>query len=211
MNLLIDTSGSDLHVGIADGEKLLKSFNAQAMATERGVHDSRLALCVKQLFEEVGVKPAEMHRVGIVIGPGSFTGLRIGLSFVKGLWMALQQPVVAIVQHELVAEQLRAAGAQANFIVTPAYQTGLYYVADWSAPASVRLMKEADWDLPPATTLAGPAAIQSSARLHGHEFMEATIGLEELARLTEVGRPVSDVRSLEPLYVTEFVTHAGKG
>jgi tRNA threonylcarbamoyladenosine biosynthesis protein TsaB len=59
-------------------------------------HQERLAPLVEALFVEAGVAFADLDRIGVTRGPGSFTGLRVGLAFAKGLGFALDRPVVGI-------------------------------------------------------------------------------------------------------------------
>jgi tRNA threonylcarbamoyladenosine biosynthesis protein TsaB len=55
---------------------------------ERG-HQERLPVMAAEAFEATGVTPRDLSHIGVTLGPGSFTGLRVGLSFAKGLAVAL--------------------------------------------------------------------------------------------------------------------------
>jgi tRNA threonylcarbamoyladenosine biosynthesis protein TsaB len=59
-------------------------------------HQERLGLIVRQAMEDAGQVFADLTRIGVTIGPGSFTGLRIGLAFAKGLAAALSIPCVGV-------------------------------------------------------------------------------------------------------------------
>jgi tRNA threonylcarbamoyladenosine biosynthesis protein TsaB len=77
---------------------LVEDGRALAMRTDpmqRG-HQERLAPLVAEVLAEAGAEPASLDRIGVVTGPGSFTGLRVGLAFAKGLGLALARPVVGI-------------------------------------------------------------------------------------------------------------------
>jgi tRNA threonylcarbamoyladenosine biosynthesis protein TsaB len=69
---------------------------------ERG-HQERLAPLVRELAEEAGIAFATLDRIGVTVGPGSFTGLRVGLAFAKGMGLALQKPVVGVGTLEALA------------------------------------------------------------------------------------------------------------
>ena len=75
-----------------DGERVLA---ARSEPMERG-HQERLATLVREAAEEAGVAFRGLDRLGVTVGPGSFTGLRVGLAFMKGLGLALQRPVVGV-------------------------------------------------------------------------------------------------------------------
>ena len=89
--LALDTGLERCSAAVVDGEGVLASAS-EAMA--RG-HQERLAPRVREVLAEAGVSFAAIHRIGVTVGPGSFTGLRVGLAFAKGLGFALGRPVVA--------------------------------------------------------------------------------------------------------------------
>jgi tRNA threonylcarbamoyladenosine biosynthesis protein TsaB len=66
-------------------------------------HLAEIGEAVALLLREVGVPLGDVDRVALVIGPGSFTGLRIGLAYVKGLYAALAMDVVTTSSLELLA------------------------------------------------------------------------------------------------------------
>jgi len=59
-------------------------------------HSQRLLPLVDTLFREIGFSPADLELLAVTRGPGSFTGLRIGIATVKGLGLALDLPVVGV-------------------------------------------------------------------------------------------------------------------
>lgn len=101
--LAIDTaletcSAAVLEVGAA-GERV-RAARAEPMA--RG-HQERLAPLVAETLAEAGVTASQLDRIGVTVGPGSFTGLRVGLAFAKGLGLALDRPVIGIGALEAMA------------------------------------------------------------------------------------------------------------
>jgi tRNA threonylcarbamoyladenosine biosynthesis protein TsaB len=83
---------------VADGRVLARRSEAMA----RG-HQERLAPLVEALAGEARVAFTDLDRVGVTVGPGSFTGLRVGLAFAKGLALALDIPCVGIGSLEALA------------------------------------------------------------------------------------------------------------
>jgi tRNA threonylcarbamoyladenosine biosynthesis protein TsaB len=59
-------------------------------------HDARLAPVVEQVMREAGVGFADLDRIAVIVGPGSFTGVRVGVSFARALALALDIPVVGV-------------------------------------------------------------------------------------------------------------------
>ena len=59
-------------------------------------HQERLASMVGEVMTRAGVAFADLDRIGVTVGPGSFTGLRVGLAFAKGLALALDRPCVGV-------------------------------------------------------------------------------------------------------------------
>ncbi len=82
---------------------------------ERG-HQERLAGRVRDAVGEAGIGFDALDRIGVTIGPGSFTGLRVGLAFAKGLSIALDVPCVGIGSLEALAASVPAQGVVAAAI-----------------------------------------------------------------------------------------------
>ena len=90
--LCIETGTDICSVGIArDGEivSMLESDEGRDHARKVGVF-------VDELLRTTGVAPDEIDAVAVGKGPGSYTGLRIGVSFAKGLCYGLQKPLIAV-------------------------------------------------------------------------------------------------------------------
>ena len=79
-----------------------------ALALERSEamskgHDARLAPLVEELMREAGVGFARLDRIAVIVGPGSFTGVRVGVAFARGLALALEKPAVGVTSLEALA------------------------------------------------------------------------------------------------------------
>jgi tRNA threonylcarbamoyladenosine biosynthesis protein TsaB len=83
--------------------------------TARG-HQERLAPMTRDLMARTGVQFAGLDRIGVTVGPGSFTGLRVGLAFAKGLAFALGRPCVGVGTLEALAAGLEGGGPCAAVI-----------------------------------------------------------------------------------------------
>ncbi len=98
--LNIDTSGAVATVSIArQGEMLgIKENEAQSE------HASFLQPAIKQLLQELQIKMNAIDAVAVVNGPGSYTGLRVGLASAKGICYALNKPLITIGTLPLMAQ-----------------------------------------------------------------------------------------------------------
>ncbi len=66
-------------------------------------HQERLAVMAEAVMAQARLAFSDLDRVGVTVGPGSFTGLRVGLAFAKGLGLALERPVVGVGVLEALA------------------------------------------------------------------------------------------------------------
>lgn len=70
-------------------------------------HARLLGVYVQELLEEIGVKPDELDAVAVGRGPGSYTGLRVGVSMAKGLCYGLNIPLIAVNSLQALAQVAR--------------------------------------------------------------------------------------------------------
>ena len=104
--LALDTTGPHCAAAVARGDAVL------AHASERigRGHAERLAPMVIDTLREAGVEAGEVGRLAVCTGPGSFTGLRVALSYAKGFALPRRLPVVGVDALEIEAERLRRGG-----------------------------------------------------------------------------------------------------
>ena len=88
----IETSSNICGVSFIKGGNCIKTIEEDS---ERK-HVEKIPIFYKKLKDEIGFKNSEISAIAVSIGPGSFTGLRIGLSFAKGLALAQSLPIVPI-------------------------------------------------------------------------------------------------------------------
>jgi tRNA threonylcarbamoyladenosine biosynthesis protein TsaB len=82
------------------------TVRTEYMATESGGHFGGLIPALNFLFTRTDSDPRHVKALGVGIGPGSFTGLRVGLSMVKGMSQALGIPIIGIPSLEALASQI---------------------------------------------------------------------------------------------------------
>ncbi len=97
--LCLDTSTEICSVTVACGEKVL-AFRENADGKS---HAKTLLPFVDEVVKEAGISIREVNAVAVSMGPGSYTGLRIGSSTAKGLCYSLEIPMIAIPTLQIIA------------------------------------------------------------------------------------------------------------
>lgn len=109
MLLVIDTALEKAHVALVQPEGIL-SLRENTNSRE---HAAFVPTAIDEICRETGFPLVEVAGVVVVNGPGSYTGLRVGLSAAKGICFALEKPLYALSTLELMAAALiRHAGEQ---------------------------------------------------------------------------------------------------
>ena len=104
MLLSIDTSTAQLGLALYDGATVA----AELTWTSRARHTVELAPALAGLLERTGLSMGDVTALGIAIGPGSFTSLRVGLAFAKGLALARHLPLIGVPTLDAVAAAVPA-------------------------------------------------------------------------------------------------------
>lgn len=99
MLLAIDTSTARVGLALYDGVSVPGEFIWHSDLH----HTQELAPALAELLRRVDIKMKAVAALGVALGPGSFTSLRVGLAFVKGLVLARHIPVVGIPTLDIVA------------------------------------------------------------------------------------------------------------
>ena len=97
--LAVDTASLSGSVALATGESLV----AESLLNVRSTHSEKLLKQIDLLLDEASWQLADIDLFAAVVGPGSFTGLRIGLATVKGLAQSFNKPIVSVTALEASA------------------------------------------------------------------------------------------------------------
>ncbi len=155
--LTIETATPIESVGLVSGGELLAKRTTRA---GRG-HADRLLASVADVLESASLVLCDLDGIAVSIGPGRFTGLRVGLATAKGLSASTGLPVLPVPTLEALAasvptEQLLGAGAVCAML--DARRGEVYFALFGAAPGSGRLTEDAALD--PAA--AARAAVEAS-------------------------------------------------
>ena len=215
MNLLaVDTSTSSCSVALFNGHRLL----AEELYTAGKTHSRHLLSIIHRILSRCACEPKDIQGIAVTVGPGTFTGLRIGISTVKGIAAATGTSVVGISSLAALAYPLamldrpvvamidarRGEGYHAQ------YQVGAI-VSDLSAPVSVSTPDTAASTLPERAVLVGSGAVLyremfkarypriGFADATSHVIRAASVGMLAMARFE--GQDVDSIDSLIPEYI----------
>ena len=101
--LAIETATSVCSVAFARNGNLLSIREI----TTPNAHSSILTILIEELFREAGLRYADLDAIAVSMGPGSYTGLRIGVATAKGLCYGLDKPLIAIPTLQAMAVGIR--------------------------------------------------------------------------------------------------------
>jgi len=115
LTLAIDTALQSCSAAILDDNQLLAH---QMLSMEKG-HAEHLAPLVAEVVYDAGIALCDLDRVGVTIGPGGFTGIRVGLSFARGLAIGSTIEVVGVNTLAALATSQRGEKDIAVFVGGP--------------------------------------------------------------------------------------------
>ena len=116
--LCCDTSNRTCCAGIYDEEKEL----SYELSLEKRTHSETFMPLVMRVFRECGLNPVDMDALAVTTGPGSFTGIRIGLSAVKGMALATGLNVIPVSSLKALALSVENVAAKpSDTIIVPCF------------------------------------------------------------------------------------------
>ena len=99
ISLFIDTALSYIRVALFKDDKLIDSINEKCEKNMSAIFDSK----VDELFKRNNLELNEVNKIYTVTGPGSFTGIRVGMTFSKVLAMALNKKITPVSELQVLA------------------------------------------------------------------------------------------------------------
>lgn len=122
--LAIDTATEACSLAVQIDDRVLTRFAVAGRS-----HTEQLLPMLHALLGEAGIRPAQLDGYVCGIGPGSFAGVRIGVSFVKGLALGHERPVVGVSSLAMLAAPVLAAGAARVLVAIDARMNEVYFAA----------------------------------------------------------------------------------
>ena len=114
MLLCIETSGKNCSVALFEGLQLV---SIREVHTEQFSHSENLHVFIEQVLKESNLQPKAIKAIVISAGPGSYTGLRIGVATAKGLCYGWDIPLIALPTLRILAEQVTYEFTDIEYII----------------------------------------------------------------------------------------------
>jgi len=219
MILGIETSTAVCSVGLSgDGNQAI-----ERSLVESRIHSEKLQTLIKEVLKEAGAVVGDIDAVAVSIGPGSFTGLRIGLSTAKGLCFSIEKPLLAVPSFEAIATAAaRSYPLYRRFFIALDAKQSDFYTGSFRNDSGL-VETETDVAVRPSKIIGqelhddGKTLVLTDAPLmaaevlkgafrceHVHDFCRgevvASIGMRKYKQ-----KEFSDLSTTEPLYLKDFV------
>jgi tRNA threonylcarbamoyladenosine biosynthesis protein TsaB len=183
--LAIDTSTRVMSLALYDGSRLL----CEASWSCGDHHTVELAPAIAEALQRCGMSASALQALGVAIGPGSFTGLRIGLALAKGLALAQHIPLIGIPTLEVLA----AAQPVQDIPLAVVLQAGRGRLAvGWYRAEAGAWQPQGDLEVLDAFTLA--ERIQQPTRVCGELTQEERQILGRKRKLVRLASPAQSLR-----------------
>ncbi len=199
MNILaIDTSTKDLEIAIKRGEKIFQSVSTQSLQ-----HSKILFSDLETLLEKAEVSKDEIDIISVNLGPGSFTGIRIGVVFAKGMAYALGTKLAACDAFEAVAtnaEDKLPAG-----IICEEKKGGGYFAVAKKVDGKIEISKRGVYSASEIAIIMGEENIttllSNCETSVGAEVINGVLGLIKIAENAILKGEFRSESELEPVYI----------
>src|SRR6185295_3313187 len=220
--LSLETSSTVCSAAIHENGKLM-AFSELHVAQSAS---SKLAIIIDDLFKVCSVKPNQLAGVAVSAGPGSYTGLRIGVATAKGLCYALNIPFISVNTLELMAYQVAAVDGSDSLLcpMLDARRREVYYLL---AERDLTILEGTDakiidefsfknWLDQYVISFFGNGSVKCKGVIHhsNARYIEnispSASSLGELGYKTFESNQFEDLSSFEPLYLKDFVVKKPK-
>jgi tRNA threonylcarbamoyladenosine biosynthesis protein TsaB len=189
-------------------------------------HAAWLHVAITQILQETGFSLKDLAAVAVVSGPGSYTGLRVGLASAKGFCYALRIPLITEISLKSMAFAAREQGVDPSFLLCPMLDarrmevfTAVYnYSLEELLPPSALILDENSFcnQLKDSNILffgGGSKKWQSisqspNAFFEQHDSAVSFFGILSYQKF--IKREFTDIIYSEPVYTKEFYTHTKK-
>lgn len=215
MILNIETATRNCSVALAqEGVPI----SVRELATQGYSHAEKLHVFIDEVIREAGINYTDLQAVAVGKGPGSYTGLRIGVSAAKGLCYALGIPLIAVDSLEILARQVNAPSGTVIPLIdarrmeaySAAFSGGKLLKSTWSEILTPDSFKEFTRPL----HIAGDCLQKCKTVILGDDVIyhddlafPSAVGLSGISYQKFVQGEFEDVAYFEPFYLKDFKTN----
>lgn len=128
--LALNTATTVLSVALVDGQKTLFSYEAAETRDQGNI----LINHIQQGLRETGLGYPDIGLIAVVTGPGSFTGIRIGIAAARGIAMAAGKPLCGISSFDLFSEK---RDGFKNIVAVESFRDELYFRVESEEPVNL--------------------------------------------------------------------------
>jgi len=223
LSLGIDTSTKVGALALVQDNRLLLENTIDAKLN----HSARLLPTLESALEKAGLSRSDLDCIGVGIGPGSLTGVRVGIAFAKGLVFAIRKPLVGVCSLEAIACRRKGHPGVISVIVD-AKMGGFYHVAyRWDAdrieevsPLSVFSRGDLPEKLTPGSLVLSPdaqgiptelaAGFPANCRMAPEPVFPSAEYIARRAILEATDERFTPERMIEPIYLRPGVPGRAK-
>jgi tRNA threonylcarbamoyladenosine biosynthesis protein TsaB len=185
--LAIDTSGRNGSLALARGETADKIEILELLPLAGRMYSAQLIPQLKIALERHQLTKADLDGFAVVAGPGSFTGLRVGLSTVKALADVLKKPIAAVSVLQAAA---RVTGSPGHVIVAVDAGRQLVFVGDYEIDPDLTLSSSREVLLPVGDFLNSVKG--SSAFIASADRIVLDSARQQGVKINEIAAPQAD-------------------
>ena len=213
----IDTATKNARISLSKAGQL----TSEELNEQMKDHASFVQPALKRILKKAGISFEEISAVAVAHGPGSYTGLRVGMASAKGLSFALNKPLITVGSLQILARGVKDTGAAGDNVLicpmidarrmevfTALFDSGL---TEMQQPEAVVLTTEthANWLLKNEVWFVGDGSEKYSKILEhkNAKFVPEgnnSLAMSELAYQKYEAGEFVDVAYAEPLYLKEF-------
>lgn len=221
--LLLETATSICSVALIQGNNLI----GQQEAHIANVHSARLSLLIDDLIKEAGITYKDLSAVAVSCGPGSYTGLRIGVSTAKGICYGLNVPLISVKTLEILCQAalekypscqiLAMIDARRMEVYSAIYNNEMQEIKPLSADILTIEIYDQYFDRVKQTIVVGDAQQKAQQVFAGKENLvfDSSIYLQakymtSLAWAKYKAQQFESVAYFEPYYLKDFVAAKSK-
>lgn len=129
--LLINSAESNSFVALFNGSELNVKYSSEFLNSDSARQPDYLINCLSSIADKFKQEYKEINAIAVTIGPGSFTGIRVGISIAKGAAAALDVPIIPLSNFELIYSCIPESDPGKTYCILIPAKLPEYYYSKW--------------------------------------------------------------------------------